>query len=275
MFSILVSTFYKDKPTYVREALESLTSAGKVYEVVVVADYGTPIKVIEIIDEYKAKLPIKVIQLTERTPLGESLNIGLRHCSFNLVARFDSDDINTPSRFEHQLDAFNKNPDLAIVGGSIVEFESSSANHKGYSTRSMPLHNADILSFAKWRCPFNHQTVMYRRDVILELGGYNSDYEMEDYDLWVRLLQAGYIAANLSSILVLARAGKDLAERRGGIRFLRAEYRLQKRFYLHGFISLPEFIRNLLIRCSSPIAPTWFRHLVYRYLLRDPIEHVT
>ena len=51
------------------------------------------------------------------------LNEGLKHCSHDIVARMDTDDIAKPERFEKQLAVFKKHPDIDVVGAWIDEFE--------------------------------------------------------------------------------------------------------------------------------------------------------
>jgi glycosyltransferase involved in cell wall biosynthesis len=58
--------------------------------------------------------------------LAHALNYGLQYCSYELVARMDSDDICMPDRFEKQIDFIQRHDEIALVGSNILEFYDSS-----------------------------------------------------------------------------------------------------------------------------------------------------
>ena len=58
-------------------------------------------------------------------------------------------------------------------------------------------------------------TVVYKRDVILSLGGYQHHLFMEDYNLWLRVIGNNYKVANLPDVLLYARVGNGNARRKG------------------------------------------------------------
>ena len=64
---------------------------------------------------------------------------------------------------------------------------------------------------------------MYRRDLVLSVGGYTDFARMEDYLLWAKLILAGARVANVAEPLVKYRVGAGAYTRRGGLAQLRAE----------------------------------------------------
>ena len=90
----------------------------------------------------------------------------------------------------------------------------------------------------------------------------------EDYDLWVRMLQKGYIAANIPEYLVNVRADEEMFARRGGLQYLEQDYRFQNFLLKTGFISVLEFLVNILIRTYVRLIPNRIRILFYKYFLR-------
>lgn len=268
MFSVLMSVYHRDVPRHLGEALESLAwSSVPPPELVIVEDFPPAEALEEVIARYRGRLPIVIVRLDGPSTLGEALNIGLGRCSHALVARFDSDDVNLPDRFEKQLRAFDRDASLAILGGQIEEFECDP--EQPYAVRRVPLSHDDIVAFAKWRNPFSHMTVMYRKHAVEQVGGYVSKYKAEDWDLWVRMLQAGYRGGNLPDVLVKARAGKAMSRRRGGWLAARSDYAVQKRFYDLGFLSLGEFLRNLAVRGCAHALPSGLRYTLYRAFMRQ------
>jgi glycosyltransferase involved in cell wall biosynthesis len=267
MFSVLMCVYHRDHPGHLDLALESLAASRvRVPEVVIVVDPSTPAPIEAVIDRHRSLLPIVTVRAETRMSLGEALNLGLERASHDLVARFDSDDLIVPDRFEKQLAAFAAQPGLDLLGGAIAEFEEDPS--RPYALRQVPLSHGDIVARAKWRNPFNHMTVMFRKSAVTSVSGYLPRFKSEDYDLWVRLLHAGHQAANLPDVLVNARAGRAMADRRGGWQMLRTELAIQRRFLSLGFITYFEFARNLLIRGTLQALPSGLRHLTYRALLR-------
>ena len=53
--------------------------------------------------------------------LGLALAEGIKNCSYELIARMDSDDISIPNRCELQLREFAQDPLLDVCGGYIKE----------------------------------------------------------------------------------------------------------------------------------------------------------
>ena len=59
--------------------------------------------------------------------------------------------------------------------------------------RDIPIGMPNIKKFAIYRNPVNHPTVMFRKQDVLDTGNYLPQLWFEDYYLWARMLQRGYI----------------------------------------------------------------------------------
>ena len=136
-------------------------------------------------------------------------------------------------------------------------------------TRTLPCGYEEILIFARKRNPMNHMAVMMRRDAVLAVGNYRAVKGAEDYELWVRMLQAGYRAENLPDVLVYARTGNGMMQRRGGLAYARENIRLQTHFYKSGFLTFPEYISNCAVRVAASILPVGIRGYLYQKKLRE------
>ncbi len=267
-FSVLLSVYKKENPRHFSEALHSIWSSQtlKPDEIVLVKD-GHLTEVLDAeIEKWKSKLgeTLTIVALKKQLGLGNALGIGLNACSHDLVARMDTDDIAYPHRFQKQIDFLEQNPGVDIVGSTVTEFQDIPT--ASTSTRKVPLHHEQILQFAKTRSPFNHPSVMFKKDAVLKAGNYRKLLYAQDYDLWVRMLLNGTIAANMEEPLVSMRGGMSMLKRKRGCRYALNEYRLQKTFYEIGFLSSREFLRNLLIRIPVRLLPTITLKLVYRLI---------
>ena len=136
-------------------------------EIVLVEDGPLTDELYAVLDDYPI---LHRIKNEKNLGLGLALNIGLKECRNELVARMDTDDCSKPERCEKQLQRFLEKPYLAIVGSHIDEFVDDISNV--ISQRIVPTTSEEIYKFAKKRSAFNHPTVMYSKTSVLENNGY-------------------------------------------------------------------------------------------------------
>ena len=268
-FSVLMSVYNREKGDYLRTALNSVFNQTIAPNEVILVKDGplTPELEIVISNFLSSHNNLKVIALQKNVGLGNALNIGLRECSFDLVARMDSDDICINNRFELQLNIFKNHPEISVVGGWIDEFYDNP--NKIESSRKLPEFSTELQQFAKFKSPLNHPTVMFQKKDIMSVGGYQHFYLLEDYWLWVRLLNAGYKIYNIQKVIVLMRSGSSMAARRGGWKYAKSEINLQYKMLKSKFISPSIFIMNTFIRVSVRLMPNKLRTYIYKKILRS------
>lgn len=267
-FSVLLSIYYKESPIYFRESLNSILSQTlRPSEIILVEDGLLTEELDNEINRYLDLHPhLKIIPLSTNQGLGKALNEGLKHCSYDIVARMDTDDIAKPERFEKQLAVFKKHPDIDVVGAWIDEFENDISSVR--SVRKLPEHQCDILTFAKRRNPINHPVVMFRKSAVLAAGGYQHFPLFEDYYLWIRMLINGAKFYNIQESLLYFRFSSEMFKRRGGWKYAMNEFRFQWMMRKLHFISILEFIQNVFVRFLTRIVPNFLREIMYKKLLR-------
>jgi glycosyltransferase involved in cell wall biosynthesis len=189
-------------------------------EIILVRDGVVPLELQVVIDSYVSNNLFTYLPLTTNVGLGEALNIGLSKAKYDLIARMDSDDIALPNRLEKQIECFINDPKLTVSGGQIKEFDSYPS--KILYSRNVPLDDKEIRLFLKKRNPFNHMTVMFKKENVLKVNGYKDFYFLEDYFLWCRLSLEENKFSNLFDTLVLVRRNIDTLKRRGGIKYFKS-----------------------------------------------------
>ena len=113
--SVLMSIYFKEKPEYFRESLESIKNQTyKIDELVLVKDGALTDELEDLIKKYKDVLNIKEVPLEKNLGLGLALREGILHCSNEIVIRMDSDDIMDNSKVEEQIKIFKENPNINI-----------------------------------------------------------------------------------------------------------------------------------------------------------------
>lgn len=268
-YSVLMSVYFKEKPEYLRQSVDSMfAQTVPTNDFVLMCDGPLTEELNKEIETLQQKYgeTLRVIRMEENRGLGPALNIGLQECRNELIARMDSDDIAPADRCELQLKKFQEDPELAIVGGAIDEFEGTPFNV--ISHKSMPEEHEAVLRYARIRNPFNHPTVMYRRSVLLAAGSYPDNILHEDYALWGKLLISGVKVCNLPQTLCFMRVDDGLFDRRGGWPYLRLAIKLRWSLYKSGLYTFWSFlyvISGLTIVCIVPIS---VRKWIYKHILR-------
>jgi glycosyltransferase involved in cell wall biosynthesis len=256
-----------DRAEYVRAAFKSAVQDQTLRpdQVILVRDGPVPDELARCIEELCAQSPVPVtlVPIERSTGLGPALDAGLKASTHDVVARMDADDISLPNRFEVQLPLISAGAD--IVGAGLLEFEHEPDQIVG--RRVPPTDPDDIRRYARMADPFNHPTVVYRRDAVQAAGGYGDLPLMEDYWLFSRMLAAGARPGNVAEPLVYYRVGAGAYQRRGGREQLRSELNLQRRLRESGIISGPQYVRNVIIRGGYRLVPWRIRRIVYRLVV--------
>lgn len=272
-YSVLMSVYEKEKPSYFRESIESmLRQTVKPDEIVIVKDGPLTPELEEVISYYIEEHPsiFNIVPLEKNVGLGPALNEGLKKCKNNLVTRMDTDDISLEERCERQLEEFKKNPDLSIVGTWTNEFYDEPSNI--VTSRVVPTEHEDIIKFSRRRSPFNHPTVMYKKTAVLGCGGYQDVPRKEDIDLFVRMLHAGSVSKNIPEPLLLFRSNKDSYKRRKTWTNCKSYIAVIYRFWRKGYSSLLDLIIVTIGQVFIFLSPLWFLEKVSDNILRRKIK---
>lgn len=266
MFSVLLSLYKKEDPASLRQSLDSVLSQTLMPdEIILMEDGPLTSELEEVVMDYVNRFAIlKVIRLPQNRGLGKALNEGLKYCSYDLVARMDTDDISRQDRFEKQVQFMNEHKDIDVCSAWIDEFIDTIDNI--VSTKKLPETNEEIVKYAKHRSPLNHPTVMFRKKAVLAVGGYSGF--PEDYCLWVKMIMNGAKMYNIQESLLYFRYSPDMIKRRGGWKYAKDDLKSQWQFFRMGFIGIGTFIYNIAIRITVRMLPNDFRNFVYKKLLR-------
>lgn len=209
---VLMATYNDER--YIAAALDSILSQtyGN-FELLVVND-GSSDGTAAILHEYSSKDDrVRTVDCDKNTGLASALNLGLRHTVAELVARMDADDVALPDRLEKQVEYLEAHPEIDVLG-TFSEDIDDLGNRTG-RIRRMPL-GAEKNAALVWTNPVIHPTIMFRRDRIMRLGGYNGALRRrQDYDLWFRVVAAGMKIDNIPEVLLLYRETVDTYRKNG------------------------------------------------------------
>lgn len=188
---------------------------------------------------------VRVLRNSQNRGLASTLNSCLEVASGEYVARMDGDDQCSPYRFQYQVAYLERNQAVAWTSTALQFFDDA-----GVWATSQP-RLAPTARHLMVGNQFGHGAVMARRAVITGVGGYSESerhWRVEDYELWVRLYQAGHRGENLPLPLYGLRNDRSASLRRS-------------------FRARANESRVILGSISRLKAPWWYRTIALRPVL--------
>jgi glycosyltransferase involved in cell wall biosynthesis len=230
----------RDAAPFLPAALESIfRQTFRDWELVAIDDHSTD-RTPEILAEAAADRRVQVVR-PERPGLVNALNTGLSRCRAPLVARMDGDDVSHPMRLQLQEEHLRRNPEIGLVGSDFRHFPRRELRKGmlGYESWQNSLRShGEIMRDLFVESPFVHPSVMFRSEIIEKTGGYRALGWPEDYDLWLRMAEAGTSFARLPETLFFwrdrpQRATRTMEEYRAEA-FRRCKIDFLRRMFLRG-----------------------------------------
>jgi glycosyltransferase involved in cell wall biosynthesis len=196
--SAIMSVYNGEK--YLREAIESiLNQTFTDFEFIIVND-GSTDNTLEIIQSYDDER-IKIINNEQNIGLTKSLNKALKVARGESIARQDADDISLPNRFDEQMKYLEGHPEVVLLGTNVYLIDESGKT----VGKRIVLTKPSIKDLLK-NNQFNHGSVMFKKKVINQLGGYNELIRYsQDYELWLRIAKS-HVVGNLTQSLYKLRS---------------------------------------------------------------------
>lgn len=214
--AVIMSVYCRDEPEQLRASLESIISqsVSGMYQVRLYLAIDGPVspQIDNVISEYEAQI-YRMSRLDVNRGLAAALNVLIGNLEDEaFIFRMDADDISLPDRFEKQLAFMDRNPDVDILGGAILEFSDMSS---GTNLVQYPETDGKARRQIAYRSPVAHPTVCFRRKVFDTVGYYPEIGGNEDIALWFECIKAGLVFANLPDPVLRFRVSPGFWARRG------------------------------------------------------------
>ena len=178
-------------------AIASITSQTYNNWELIMCDDGSTDNTYKVAKNLASRFPGRIVLLHDdkNHQLAHALNRCLKHVTGDYVARMDADDESFSERFEKQVAFLNGHPEYILCGTQIL-IESELSGRKYISKIS---EHPNKFTLHK-HTPFNHATVMCRKEMFDILGGYSeakTAERCEDQELWYRFFANGLTGANI------------------------------------------------------------------------------
>ena len=177
--SVILGVYNEEK--FIKQTVESILKQSFTnFEFIIIVNCSND-KTIDIIKTFNDKR-IKIYK-TNICQLAFNLNFGLYKSSGEYIVRIDADDIAKSDRIEKQLEVI-KTLKCDVVGSNITYIDE---NNNVVGDKKYPQSDKEIRKNIYYKSIIAHP--MYKKEVILSVGGYMNGKVSEDYDLWLRLMQ--------------------------------------------------------------------------------------
>jgi GR25 family glycosyltransferase involved in LPS biosynthesis len=193
--SVIIPYYYTPKNIFRKSIISILNQRNLLYlniEVILIDD-GTHecleyLKEIKEIEEMKYLIKFKVIELNENVGVSKAIDIGIEYSSYDIIVRFDADDIMHPDRISYQIDKLEKIGKKNIILSSHFKVFNDNLELTNYSPRS-GLKNIDDLiddvyneSHLWYVC---HPSVIFNKKYVISKYPNNCKGLCEDLILWI------------------------------------------------------------------------------------------
>jgi glycosyltransferase involved in cell wall biosynthesis len=172
------------------EALESMAAQSFPDFEIIAVDDGSSDETPILLEQWASKDRRIVVLRQSHSGIIQALNMGLSACRSNYIARMDADDLSHPERLEKQVELLDTNPEIAVVGCLVRGFPSDDVR-EGFliyiEWLNSLIEDKDIRREIFIESPLAHPSVMFRKDQLVKVGGYQEHGWPEDYDLFLRL----------------------------------------------------------------------------------------
>lgn len=197
----------------------------------------------------------------EKRGIVAALELGRREARGRYLARMDADDIALPARLKAQMTLMGRDPRLVAVGTQVAYFprdqvQVGALRYEGW-INGLTSHEA-IARDIFVECPLPHPTFLLRSDAVDLIGGYRDHGWPEDYDLLLRLWEAGGRFGKVPSVLLKWREGPNRLSRTHGVYSEEAFRRCKVRYLLRTHL---EGGRGVVVWGGGPIGKSFAREL--------------
>lgn len=193
MFSFVTTAY--NAARYLPETIESvLSQTCTEWEMILLVDQGSKDDTIAIAHRYAAKdARIRVIEVPH-TGIYEKVNIGQKEAKYDWIAALDADDVAAPNRLERTLAMIKAMPQVVAWAG-YARYRGAQTGHHFGMLKLGPVTLEDFEQRRNRREPvmYAYSTFTYRRDLALEIGGFDPQFHAADVDFFDRLSDCGPI----------------------------------------------------------------------------------
>ena len=223
LVSVIMSEYNTDEKL-LKDSIESIINQTyKNFELILIDDCGKN-NLEDIVNKFDDPR-INIYKNERNMGLVYSLNKALKYSKGKYIARMDTDDYSLKDRLKIQVDFMEEHPDIDLISSNMEYYDGDKVWGRTYGegeiTREKLLKGS----------PIAHPTVMAKREVMNNVGGYPDYKRCEDYAMWIELSVNNYKMYKILDVLLRYHLSIDdykkrtLKTRKDFFRLLNTQYK--------------------------------------------------
>ncbi|MDH0659057.1 MULTISPECIES: glycosyltransferase [unclassified Empedobacter] len=163
---------------------------------------------------------------------------------YKYISRLDCGDLCVENRFKIQEEFLNKNNDYALVGSYVKAVD----ENKNFLFNIKPaIIDKEIRKEMKSKCSFIHPSVMFKADIIKEVGKYPTDYKAaEDFAFFTNILKK-YKGKNIDQVLVIIEINTKGISIQNRNRQIKSKVRILKENFTFSYVSILGLLKSYIL----------------------------
>jgi glycosyltransferase involved in cell wall biosynthesis len=190
--------------SFLKEAIESmLNQSFEDFELIIIND-GSTDKTEDVIKSFSDPRII-YLKNEKNSGLVYTLNKGIDIAKGNYIARMDGDDIALPTRLAKQKAILDEHPEISAAASTITFINEKNEPAGDWQLDKATIHSSEIKRCLPHENCIAHPSVMIRSQILKELKYNPYQKNIEDYDLWLRIMSRGYSITKVEEPQILYR----------------------------------------------------------------------
>lgn len=278
LVSVIMSC-YNETEKELSESINSvLSQTFKNIEFIIVNDNPTDTTLKNLLIKYSNDKRVKLVFNETNIGLAQSLNKAIDISAGKYIARMDADDISITERLEKQYNYLETHKDCAMVATNRNDIDENSQIIR--EKAALVVSDKILRQITRYGSIITHPSVMIKSNLLKALGGYRAFPSAQDYDLWLRMLSAGYKMHIMPDILLKYRIRQKSITKSNPAKQYFCKYYAQKLFkerLKKGSDSFSQEALSNLINCdnSTKTALNTQYNLIYSLKSKNLLEKLS
>lgn len=190
LVSVIMSC-YNEKIEWIKQSVDSiLHQTYENIELIIVCDNPEYNDLKMLLNQYEySNKKIRVIYNKKNIGLTASLNLALKLCKGEFIARMDADDVSDKSRIRKQIDYIHKMKADFVMSGAYFMDENGKIHSK---SSSYSCNENNIIKLLRYGNTSIHPTWLFKKEILNKIVEYTDIEYAEDYDFLCRIVLHGY-----------------------------------------------------------------------------------
>ena len=191
LISVIIVAF--NHANFIEEAINSV-AANKYSNIeLIVMDNGSSDNTLEILKQIKSNFPLKILHHSQGLSVNKAYNEAIQESKGEYIIFVPGDDVSLENRIDEQMQIFQENPKLSALYANGRFYIDGKIEQQVHNNEEMSLLFNEtcekVLEYLYVVKGFMIQTAMFKRELLLDCGGFDEDSIADDWILNIRIFR--------------------------------------------------------------------------------------